>query len=81
MVWLPLLQVFLEDLHTTTYSEVTGAVALTKIVDPRVLRIAAVNSNSFFISRKGKRNIKNDTTSCFRRNYATFIWYDCEYWN
>jgi uracil permease len=31
----------------TTYSEVTGAVALTKITDPRVLRIAAVTAIVF----------------------------------
>ncbi|OGS70213.1 MAG: uracil permease [Flavobacteria bacterium RIFCSPLOWO2_12_FULL_35_11] len=31
----------------TTYSEVTGAVALTKITDPRVLRIAAITAIVF----------------------------------
>jgi len=36
---------FLGGPPNTTYSEVTGAVALTKIVDPRVLRIAANKIN------------------------------------
>ena len=36
----------------TTYSEVTGAVALTKIVDPRVLRIAAVTAIVFSLVGK-----------------------------
>ncbi|MFD0762635.1 uracil-xanthine permease family protein [Lutibacter aestuarii] len=36
----------------TTYSEVTGAVALTKIVDPRVLRIAAVTAIIFSLIGK-----------------------------
>ncbi|MPQ45653.1 uracil permease [Marinifilum sp. N1E240] len=31
----------------TTYSEVTGAIALTKVVDPRVLRIAAITALVF----------------------------------
>jgi uracil permease len=36
----------------TTYSEVTGAVALTKITDPRVLRIAAVTAIVFSLAGK-----------------------------
>jgi uracil permease len=36
----------------TTYSEVTGAVALTKITDPRVLRIAAVTAIVFSLVGK-----------------------------
>ncbi len=36
----------------TTYSEVTGAVALTKITDPRVLRIAAVTAVIFSVVGK-----------------------------
>ncbi|UMB61497.1 NCS2 family nucleobase:cation symporter [Lutibacter sp. A80] len=36
----------------TTYSEVTGAVALTKITDPRVLRIAAVTAIVFSVIGK-----------------------------
>lgn len=36
----------------TTYSEVTGAVALTKITDPRVLRIAAVTAIVFSLIGK-----------------------------
>ncbi|HKJ06242.1 MAG TPA: solute carrier family 23 protein, partial [Flavobacteriaceae bacterium] len=36
----------------TTYSEVTGAVALTKITDPRVLRIAAVTAIIFSLIGK-----------------------------
>ena len=36
----------------TTYSEVTGAVALTKVVDPRVLRIAAVTAIAFSLIGK-----------------------------
>lgn len=36
----------------TTYSEVTGAVALTKIVDPRVLRIAAITAIVFSLVGK-----------------------------
>jgi len=36
----------------TTYSEVTGAVALTKIADPRVLRIAAVTAIIFSLVGK-----------------------------
>ena len=36
----------------TTYSEVTGAVALTKITDPRVLRIAAVTAIIFSLVGK-----------------------------
>jgi uracil permease len=36
----------------TTYSEVTGAIALTKITDPRVLRIAAVTAIVFSLIGK-----------------------------
>lgn len=36
----------------TTYSEVTGAIALTKIVDPRILRIAAVTAVVFSLIGK-----------------------------
>ena len=36
----------------TTYSEVTGAVALTKMTDPRVLRIAAVTAIVFSVIGK-----------------------------
>ncbi|SNR39765.1 uracil-xanthine permease family protein [Lutibacter flavus] len=36
----------------TTYSEVTGAVALTKITDPRVLRIAAITAIVFSLVGK-----------------------------
>jgi len=36
----------------TTYSEVTGAVALTKIADPRILRIAAVTAIVFSLIGK-----------------------------
>lgn len=36
----------------TTYSEVTGAVALTKITDPRVLRIAAITAIIFSLVGK-----------------------------
>lgn len=36
----------------TTYSEVTGAVALTKIADPRVLRIAAITAIVFSLVGK-----------------------------
>ena len=36
----------------TTYSEVTGAVALTKITDPRVLRIAAITAIIFSLIGK-----------------------------
>lgn len=36
----------------TTYSEVTGAISLTKIVDPRVLRISAVTAILFAFSGK-----------------------------
>jgi len=43
---------FLGGPPNTTYSEVTGAVALTKIVDPRVLRIAAVTSIVFSLVGK-----------------------------
>lgn len=43
---------FLGGPPNTTYSEVTGAVALTKIVDPRVLRIAAVTAIIFSLVGK-----------------------------
>lgn len=43
---------FLGGPPNTTYSEVTGAVALTKIVDPRVLRIAAVTAIIFSLIGK-----------------------------
>ena len=43
---------FLGGPPNTTYSEVTGAVALTKIVDPRVLRIAAVTAIVFSLIGK-----------------------------
>ncbi len=43
---------FLGGPPNTTYSEVTGAVALTKIVDPRVLRIAAVTAIVFSLVGK-----------------------------
>jgi len=36
----------------TTYSEVTGAIALTKVVDPRVLRIAAITAVIFSLVGK-----------------------------
>lgn len=36
----------------TTYSEVTGAVSLTKVVDPRVLRITAVTAIAFALIGK-----------------------------
>ena len=36
----------------TTYSEVTGAIALTKVTDPRVLRIAAITALSFSLIGK-----------------------------
>ena len=38
---------FLGGPPNTTYSEVTGAIALTKITDPRILRIAAVTAIVF----------------------------------
>ncbi len=43
---------FLGGPPNTTYSEVTGAIALTKIVDPRVLRIAAVSAIVFSLIGK-----------------------------
>jgi uracil permease len=43
---------FLGGPPNTTYSEVTGAVALTKITDPRVLRIAAVTAIIFSVIGK-----------------------------
>ncbi len=43
---------FLGGPPNTTYSEVTGAVALTKIVDPRVLRIAAITAIVFSLVGK-----------------------------
>ena len=43
---------FLGGPPNTTYSEVTGAVALTKIVDPRILRIAAVTAIVFSLVGK-----------------------------
>ncbi len=36
----------------TTYSEVTGAISLTKVVDPRVLRISAITAIVFAFSGK-----------------------------
>ncbi len=36
----------------TTYSEVTGAIALTKVIDPRVLRIAAITALVFSLIGK-----------------------------
>jgi len=36
----------------TTYSEVTGAISLTKVVDPRVLRVSAVTAIIFAFSGK-----------------------------
>lgn len=36
----------------TTYSEVTGAIALTKVTDPRVLRIAAITAIVFSVIGK-----------------------------
>jgi uracil permease len=36
----------------TTYSEVTGAISLTKVVDPRVLRISAITAIIFAFSGK-----------------------------
>jgi len=43
---------FLGGPPNTTYSEVTGAVALTKIVDPRIIRIAAVTAIVFSLIGK-----------------------------
>jgi len=43
---------FLGGPPNTTYSEVTGAIALTKITDPRVLRIAAVTAIIFSLIGK-----------------------------
>ena len=39
-----MLAAFLGGAPITTYSEVTGAVSLTKVTDPSVLRIAAVSA-------------------------------------
>lgn len=36
----------------TTYSEVTGAISLTKVVDPRILRISAITAIVFAFSGK-----------------------------
>jgi len=36
----------------TTYSEVTGAISLTKVVDPRVLRVSAITAIIFAFSGK-----------------------------
>ena len=38
----------------TTYSEVTGAISLTKVTDPYIFRISA-NCHCIFIGRKNKR--------------------------
>lgn len=43
---------FLGGPPNTTYSEVTGAIALTKITDPRVLRIAAITAIIFSLIGK-----------------------------
>ncbi|WP_372769217.1 uracil-xanthine permease family protein [Lutibacter sp.] len=43
---------FLGGPPNTTYSEVTGAVALTKITDPRILRIAAITAIVFSLVGK-----------------------------
>jgi len=43
---------FLGGPPNTTYSEVTGAVALTKITDPRILRIAAITAIVFSLIGK-----------------------------
>ena len=43
---------FLGGPPNTTYSEVTGAIALTKIVDPRILRISAVTAIVFSLIGK-----------------------------
>lgn len=47
----------------TTYSEVTGAVALTKITDPRVLRIAAVTAIVFSLVGKISAVLKTIPTA------------------
>ncbi|HEX5743572.1 MAG TPA: solute carrier family 23 protein [Flavobacteriaceae bacterium] len=43
---------FLGGPPNTTYSEVTGAIALTKIADPRVIRIAAITAIIFSLIGK-----------------------------
>lgn len=43
---------FLGGPPNTTYSEVTGAIALTKVVDPRILRISAVTALVFSVIGK-----------------------------
>lgn len=47
----------------TTYSEVTGAIALTKVTDPRVLRIAAITAIAFSIIGKISAFLKTIPTA------------------
>ncbi len=47
----------------TTYSEVTGAIALTKVTDPRVLRIAAVTAIVFSVIGKISAFLKTIPTA------------------
>ncbi|UMB54442.1 NCS2 family nucleobase:cation symporter [Lutibacter sp. A64] len=54
---------FLGGPPNTTYSEVTGAVALTKITDPRVLRIAAVTAIVFSVIGKISAILKTIPTA------------------
>ncbi len=47
----------------TTYSEVTGAIALTKVTDPRVLRIAAITAIVFSVIGKISAFLKTIPTA------------------
>lgn len=60
----------------TTYSEVTGAISLTKITDPSVIRITAVAGILFSVFGKISALLNNSFASAWW-NYAFVIWYYC----
>ena len=61
----------------TTYSEVTGAISLTKITDPTVIRIAAVTGIVFSVFGKISAFLKSIPPGRVGRNNVVAVRYDC----
>ena len=72
---------FFGGVPNTTYSEVTGAITLTKVTNPFVLRIAASYGHCFCFCGKNKWFPENHTASRFGWNHVTAFWNDSINWN
>ncbi len=68
---------FLGGPPNTTYSKVTGAVALLKNYDPILMRIAAVAAILLAFLGKTRGYSKNHTCSCYGRNHGLAVRDDC----